>query len=151
MNRVAIRCEGITPPPWEKACERVCKRILALLGKKNWEVSLLLCNDQAIRLLNAAYRNKDTATDVLAFAQEEGEHIAGRKNRLLAGDIVISLDTLMANAENYNVSPDEELKRLLVHGMLHLAGRDHRSDALDESMLVEQEALVRKLKEERIM
>jgi probable rRNA maturation factor len=149
-----ISCPRISSPPRLKACERYVKQTLALLEKENWEVSLLFCDDETIRTFNTRYRKKDTPTDVLAFSQEEGERFPTRGKRVLAGDIVISLDTLNRNAQNYGVSPDDELKRLLVHGLLHLAGRDHGGDASrmpEEPMIREQENLLKELDGERIL
>jgi probable rRNA maturation factor len=153
MNHVSLTCEGVRKPPWADRCLRVCRKILAALGKERWDVSLLLCNDAFIRDLNARYRRKNRPTDVLTFAQAEGDgpRNKGDDGRFTAGDVVISLDSLRANCQNYGTSRDDELKRLLVHGMLHLAGRDHPTDNEDEPMLIEQERLLARLKKERII
>jgi probable rRNA maturation factor len=156
MNRVAVACRGLARPPWAKACERFCRKILERLGETDWEVSLLLCDDETIRELNARYRKLDRPTDVLSFPQTEGEGLpaaAGRglEGRVTAGDVVISLDRLKANSREFGVSEDEELRRLLVHGFLHLAGRDHAGDGAAEPMLAEQEAILEALRAERIL
>jgi probable rRNA maturation factor len=154
MNRVSVSCEGVHKPAWAAACVRFVKKVLSLLGKDRWDVSLLLCNDPFIHDLNARYRHKDRPTDVLTFAQAEGEQpppASSGPERFTAGDVVISLDSLRANCQNYGTSEGDELKRLLVHGVLHLAGRDHPTDAPDEPMLVEQERLLETLNKERII
>ena len=70
--------------------------------------------------LNARFRGKNRPTDVLSFPSDE----AGTDNRV-TGDLAISLPALGRNALKYSVSENEELKRLVVHGILHLAGMDH--------------------------
>ena len=121
MNRVFIRAEEIPLPAWAKAAESFTKNVLKAMGKKNWELSLLFCSNRYIKSLNAQYRNKDEATDVLSFHLGE----TSPAGRYMAGDIVISLDALEENTRFFKVSEDEELRRLLVHGILHLAGEDH--------------------------
>jgi probable rRNA maturation factor len=66
-------------------------------------------------------------------------------------DIVISLDTLKENARRFNVSEDEELRRLLIHGILHLDGMDHKTNEETEPMLLLQEEIITEFAEERIM
>ncbi len=151
MIRVAIACRGIERPSWTAACGRFCRRVLARLGKTGWEVSLLFCDDETIRELNARFRKIDRPTDVLSFSQTEGDAAPDSGDAVTAGDVVVSLDRLAANAREFGVSEDEELKRLLVHGFLHLSGRDHAGNGPEEPMLAEQEALLKELRDERIM
>ena len=102
-------------------------------------VSIRLCDDEAIRALNAAYRQTDRATDVLSFplvSYPEGV-TAGQAERLLQGaydddadacllgDLVISVPHIYAQAEEYGHSPEREAAFLLVHGLCHLFGYDH--------------------------
>jgi probable rRNA maturation factor len=91
------------------------RRHLKLRG----EVAVLLCNDHDIRRMNKWFRGKDKTTDVLSFPSEIRGH---------AGDIAISAETADVNAKRLRLSRIEELKILLLHGMLHLAGYDHESD-----------------------
>ena len=148
MNKVFINAEDIPLPSWTKAAERFIKKVLDKLEKKNWEVSVLFCNNRFIKTLNAQYRNKDEPTDVLSFSADG--NIAGGNGRYIAGDIVISLDAVEENAGFFKVSSDEELRRLLVHGILHLSGLDHDTNKTGEPMLVIQEEIIAALKEERI-
>lgn len=86
-------------------------------GKKA-QVSLTFVDDKIIRGLNRKYRKIDRATDVLSFEMgEEG----------MLGDVVISLDTARRNAKRFKVSLDDEIKRLVAHGALHLLGYDHET------------------------
>jgi probable rRNA maturation factor len=94
------------------------------------EVSVILVDDEYIHQLNYQYRAKDTSTDVLSFALNEGEEpeiVDGPEENLL-GDIVISLETARRQAEEFGHSLERELAYLSVHGMLHLLGYDHIED-----------------------
>ena len=112
--------------------------------------ALPICSDSFIRELNRVYRNKDETTDVLSF--EMGQTIVEDSVSLyIAGDIVISLAALERNVRDFNVDSDEELKRLLIHGILHLSGMDHVTNDEDETMLLLQEKLRTSLQGERIL
>lgn len=107
------------------------KRILDALASEPLpdsicEVSLLFTDDAEIQELNGHYRGKDMPTDVLSFSQLEGELPPGVAPSAL-GDVVISLETAARQALELNVSEEEELLRLLVHGILHLFGYDHEN------------------------
>jgi probable rRNA maturation factor len=146
MNRVFLRSEEDPPPPWTGVAGKFVKSVLRKLKLKNWELSVLFCGNKYIKTLNAQYRNKDEATDVLSFPLGE----TGPSGQYLAGDIVVSLDALEENSRYFNVTKDEELRRLLVHGILHLAGGDHATNKGEEPMLREQEALLAALTEKVI-
>jgi probable rRNA maturation factor len=86
-------------------------------------VDVLLADDRTLRRLNREFRGKDKATDVLSFpAMEElaGEH---------AGDLAISLDTAARQAREHGHGLRDEVRVLLLHGLLHLAGFDHERDS----------------------
>jgi probable rRNA maturation factor len=153
MNRVEVNAEEVPLPPWSAASVRFARRVLETLDRDGWELSLLYCGDRFIRDLNARYRNRDEATDILSFPQEgpDAPVTCGGKGPFHAGDIVISLDTLTRNAAYFGITVDEELRRLLVHGILHLSGMDHTSNEESEPMLVLQEKIVTALAEERIV
>lgn len=100
---------------------------LALLDLGAAEVSVLLTDDESIRLLNRDYRQKDRPTDVLSFSQQEGEAVptqplAHGPANLLLGDIVISVETA---GRRTRWPLETELLYLLIHGLLHLMGYDH--------------------------
>jgi probable rRNA maturation factor len=145
MNDVEISLEGIDSPSWIDAVRSFALAVLTRVGKEGWDLSLLFCDDHFIRGLNRQYRDRDEATDVLSFEQGTVYRAHDGTERMLAGDIVISLDALGRNAEEFGVSRDEELKRLVVHGILHLAGMDHENDDPVRSMLLLQEELLRSL------
>ena len=98
--------------------------------KLRGEVSVLLTTDRAIRRLNRQFRGKNKATDVLSFPMY-GTHISktGRSGApRIAGDIAISVHTARKQAEALGHSPAAEIKVLMLHGLLHLAGYDHEAD-----------------------
>ncbi len=108
------------------------------------EVSIVLADDEFIRQLNRDYRGKDTATDVLSFALDEGEEpeiLDGPQEKLL-GDIVISLETAVRQAEDYGHSSEREVAYLTIHGFLHLLGYDHELEQDREQMRSQEEKIL---------
>ena len=74
MNQVEISIAGIETPPWLSRVELFCLKSLEYLEITNWEVSILLCNDEFIHDLNYRFRQQDSPTDVLTFSQSGLEH-----------------------------------------------------------------------------
>ncbi len=151
MNLVEVSTEDINGEGWTEQLARFADTVLKVLEIDNWEVSILLCKDGYIRELNRTYRGKDEATDVLSFAlYADGEQndfsALETYGTISAGDIVISMETLERQAAEYEVSREEELKRLVIHGILHLNGMDHASnDTNEEKMLQIQEQILLRL------
>ena len=150
MNRVLVSMqEGLEEPDWLGKIECYEQEVLKRLGFDGQELSVLFCNDEFIRELNKNYREIDSPTDILSF--ENGEEYTDEEGLkwLSVGDIIISLDTLPKNAEYFKVSQNEELKRLLIHGTLHLNGMDHGEEHVAEGvditcpMLKKQEEILR--------
>ncbi len=107
------------------------------MGFEDRELSILLADDVTLRELNRRFRNLDRPTDVLSFPMDDP---------ILLGDVAISLDRVRAQAPLYGVSEEEELLRLLVHGILHLAGYDHEKGGPEaQRMMKRQEELVKRL------
>jgi len=115
----------------EKKIKEIIKFVLKEMEKDNSELSLVLCNNDYIHFYNKEYRNKDYPTDVLSFV--DGERI-GKITYL--GDIIISIDKVESQSEEYGVSFEEEFSRLLVHGILHLLGYDHETSEEDEKVMM---------------
>jgi probable rRNA maturation factor len=150
MNRVDFSASEVPLPPWRSQAKKFILKVLQILDRDGWDLSVLFCGNGYIKSLNARYRNKDEATDVLSFAL--GEMTESEKGRrYLPGDIVISLETLNENALYFGVSGDEELRRLLIHGILHLDGMDHATNKPGEPMLQLQEKILTELAGERIL
>lgn len=98
------------------------KKLLAAAGEPSSSLSLTLVNDAAIRELNREHRGKDKATDVLSFSLVENGSASAER---LLGDVVISIETARRQASAYDASLQDELYRLLIHGILHVLGHDH--------------------------
>ena len=141
FNQVLVSAQEIKKPVWSRRCVSFCKKILRYLRLDNCELSVVFCSSDFMKSLNKKYRGKNEPTDILSFSQEE--------NRL-NGDIFISLEMLSANSFTFAVTEEEELKRLLIHGILHLAGQDHTSNNRDEDMLIQQEEILLKFSEEKV-
>lgn len=99
-------------------------RALTRLGVESAEVGVLICDDATIRSLNRRFRNKNYATDVLAFPA--GYHQVDGLPYL--GDVAISLDTARRQAEERGQDLSLELMTLLLHALIHLCGWDHETD-----------------------
>jgi probable rRNA maturation factor len=107
------------------------------------EVSLVLTDDRYIHELNRDYRGVDRPTDVLSFAQNEGEQLqAAEEAEELLGDVIISLETAERQAEEYGHSFEREAAFLTVHGVLHLLAYDH---------IEEEDRVIMRSKEEEAM
>jgi probable rRNA maturation factor len=102
-------------------------------------VSVLLTTDPVIRRLNREFRGKDKATDVLSFP---AYMLQG--SPAVAGDLAISLDTATRAAQRFGHSLQQEVKILMLHGLLHLAGYDHETD--HGEMAEREEALRRRFR-----
>lgn len=96
-----------------------------LIPESVQELSLLITTDPHIQELNRDFRGKDKPTDVLSFPQLEEDDIG--PSPISLGDVVISLDTALAQAKSIGHSAGDEVLRLLVHGILHLLGYDHEN------------------------
>lgn len=116
----------------------------------NTEVSITLVSDEEIRGLNRDYRGKDYPTDVLSFSFDEAgdagdiPFIDPRGIHAL-GDIIISLERAVAQAQEYGHSLEREVGFLTVHGMLHLLGFDHDTVEKEKEMRTREEMILRQL------
>ena len=142
-NKVLVSMNGgMEAPSWFHTIEPFIQEVLKKLELVSWEVSILFCNDDFIALLNKEYRSIEGATDVLSFEAGDSYEDEEGVEWYAAGDIVISLDTLKKNSKEFSVSQDEELKRLLIHGILHLKGYDHSDNSPEQEMLQLQESIL---------
>ncbi len=126
--------------------EKDLDALLAYLNEDG-DFSIHFITDEEMRNLNNSFRGKDEPTDILSFAINDGDEfpsMEGEEREI--GDIFISVESMKRNAESFSVSAGEELRRLLVHGLLHLRGMDHSSnDFSSEPMLIEQERIMKAL------
>ena len=136
-----------------KQVRAILKKIVAYYGEKR-DFSVTFVTDNEIQELNREYREIDAPTDILTFRLDDApsfpisfeEEDVDFLNNEEMGDIFISLDTMRRNAEEFGVKNQEELSRLLLHGILHLRGLDHKTNDFEkEEMLKEQEEVLTKL------
>lgn len=113
------------------------------------EISLSIVNNDEIQEINKQYRNIDAPTDVLSFPLltfEEGEQADVNENdEIMLGDIIISIEKAISQAEEYGHGLKRELAFLTAHSMLHLMGYDHMEDDEREEMFEKQEAILNNL------
>jgi probable rRNA maturation factor len=142
---VEFRCASARGRRYARALRRDAIAVMEAAGLTDCELSLTLTSDASIRKLNREYRKKDRATDVLSFSQLEERGRARidprhtrselRKIRNIAdmslGDVVISIDTALAQAREDGIAPADRLRALLIHGFLHLLGYDHERSAAE--------------------
>jgi len=114
------------------------KRVLKDLGCHDKELSILFTNDETIAALNQQYRGKEGATDVLSFSMLE-EAVPSLFETVMMGDVVISVDTALRDAEELGQSFEKTVDQLLIHGILHLLGFDHEKSPVDAGLMAKEE------------
>ena len=102
------------------------RRVAQTYGKTVGEVGYLFCDDEKILEVNREFLQHDYYTDIITFDYNEGDQ--------LNGDLVISLDTVRTNAEKFGKDYDEELHRVIIHGILHLCGINDKGPGEREIM-----------------
>ena len=102
------------------------KAVAATYGKRVGDIGYLFCSDEHILDVNREYLGHDYYTDILTFDYCEDD--------ILSGDIVISLDTIRTNAELFHKTYEEELHRVIIHGILHLCGINDKGPGEREKM-----------------
>ncbi len=111
------------------------------------EVDVTIVDDEEIHELNRQYRGMDKPTDVLSFALDEGEEdepeLIGGPEEHLYGDIIISAETALRQAEEYGHGLEREMTYLAVHGMFHLLGYDHMTEEDKAEMRAKEEEAFR--------
>lgn len=102
------------------------RAVAASYGKRVGEVAYVFCNDDKILEVNRQYLKHDYFTDIITFDYCEGD--------MLSGDLFISLDTVRTNAELFHKTYDDELHRVIIHGILHLVGINDKGPGEREIM-----------------
>lgn len=114
-RNIGIDCEVL---------KRIGEEALQDEGRSNWVVSVALVDDPYIQRLNKTYLNRDCPTDVLAFPIDELDDPIDSREKIL-GDVYISLERAQEQSEEYEVPFEEEVVRLMLHGVFHLLGYTH--------------------------
>ncbi len=114
--KIDFLCEGdIEVFPWKDKFETMARKLLREEGKEK-NVNIVLCTDAFVREMNRDYRGLDKVTDVLSYEWHEEDFL---------GEIYIARDQVKRQAPEYGNTFYAELKRVIVHGLLHLSGYDH--------------------------
>lgn len=114
------------------------RAVAATYGKRVGEVAYVFCNDDKILEVNRQYLQHDYYTDIITFDYCEGN--------VLSGDLFISLDTVRSNAELFGKTYEEELHRVIIHGILHLVGINDKGPGEREIMEAEENKALELLK-----
>jgi rRNA maturation RNase YbeY len=118
---ITYQTEGVKMPHLKRRETTAwIKAVAATYGKRIGEVAYIFCDDAKILEVNRQYLQHDYYTDIITFDYTEGD--------LLGGDLFISLDTVRTNAAQYGKPYDEELHRVIIHGILHLCGIDDKAE-----------------------
>ncbi|TFG75970.1 MAG: rRNA maturation RNase YbeY [Thermodesulfobacteriales bacterium] len=121
VNIAILDETGEIKSDYKKSLKKIARLVLKELDvPKDTELSITFTDDIQMRELNRSYRQIDRTTDVLSFPQSEGPDFT------LLGDIVISIDTAARHSVSYGVTMHDELKKLIIHGILHLLGHNHK-------------------------
>ncbi len=117
-----------------KLMSRWLKQIAAFHRRKLGDINYIFCSDKRILEVNIEYLGHDYYTDIITFDYDEGQRVSG--------DLFISLETVASNAEMLGIAYEEELLRVMAHGVLHLCGfKDKTEEDAANMRLREQEAL----------
>lgn len=108
-------------------------------------VSIILTTPRVIRMLNCEFRNIDKETDVLSFPMFENEEFTEIVEEEALGDIIISVERVRGQAEEYGHSFERELSYMLVHGFYHLMGEDHMEEEEKKQMRKKEENVLQQL------
>ena len=120
---ITYNCDGVKMPNIKKRETTAwIKAVAAEYGRKVGEIGYMFVNDEKILEVNREYLGHDYYTDIITFDYDEGNRING--------DLVISLDTVRSNAEQFSKPYDEELHRVIIHGILHLCGINDKGPVL---------------------
>lgn len=119
--------------------------VLDAEGQPRSELGVLVTDDETVRRLNREYAGEDASTDVLAFSLREGEEFVSPDGVLRLGEVIISYPTALKQAEGVGRAVEEEVAHLLVHGVLHLLGYDHREPEEAAKMRAREQALLASL------
>jgi probable rRNA maturation factor len=129
---ISLRDDARDPEVDAPRLKSTAQTLLRAAGRPESEISVLLTNDASIRELNRAHRGKDKSTDVLSFPADDGA---------MLGDIAISVETARRQAAEYDAPLQNEIYRLLIHGLLHVLGHDHHEPAERAVMEAEERRL----------
>lgn len=131
---ISYNTDGVKMPPIRRRDTSAwIKQVAASYGKTVGSIAYIFCNDDKILEVNRQYLQHDYYTDIITFDYCEDEEVMGHKNTI-SGDLFISLDTVRTNAEQQATTYEEELHRVIIHGILHLVGINDKGPGEREIM-----------------
>ena len=136
---ILLRDDVRDPEIHVRRLKGAAQKLLRAVGRPDSEISVLLTDDASIRELNRAHRGKDKPTDVLSFPVLR--HPFDKAQDEMLGDIAISVETARRQAAEYDAPLQNEIYRLLIHGLLHVLGHDHHEPAERAAMEAEERRL----------
>ena len=116
--------------PNEAQIEQWISKVISSEEKREGDINYIFCNDEYLHKLNVEFLNHDTLTDIISFDNSVGKE--------LHGDIFISVERVADNAKDFGVTTEEELRRVMVHGVLHYCGYKDKTDT-DQAKMTEKE------------
>jgi probable rRNA maturation factor len=124
---ISYQSDGVKMPEFNhRATTAWIKAVAATYGRRVGEIGYMFVSDEKILEVNNQYLGHDYYTDIITFDYDEGD--------VINGDIVISLDTVRSNAEQFGKTYDDELHRVIIHGILHLCGINDKGPGEREIM-----------------
>ena len=131
---ISYHADGVKMPPIRRRDTSTwIKAVAATYGKKIGSIAYIFCNDDKILEVNKQYLQHNYYTDIITFDYCEDELLMGHKDTL-SGDLFISLDTVRSNAIQQGTTYEEELHRVIIHGVLHLIGINDKGPGEREIM-----------------
>ncbi len=115
-----------------KRIRHIMSEILNYVDRNDNEISLLFVDNEEIRSLNKRYLNRDYPTNVISFSLTDGQH--GNINPHVLGDIVISVEKAIEDAEEADIELNDEIDFLMIHGVLHLLDYNHEDTSETEAI-----------------
>lgn len=144
--KIEIFTEGEISFPWEGMTKRrvraTASGIAKALDVKGGSLTIILTDNEYIRAINRKYRKKNRPTDVISFSYRDDPFPCGSTGGEFLGDVYLSLERAREQAADNGGSFEDEVKRLLIHGILHLLGFNHERSLKEAKVMKEKEALV---------
>ncbi len=127
MGKISFNSEGVGFKMPQKSIYKAWIEAVSLShGKKVGEISYIFCSDEYLLEMNKQYLQHDYYTDIITFDYSEGETISG--------DLFISVDRVNDNANDLSISPEIEMQRVVIHGVLHLCGYGDKDFEAEQNM-----------------
>ncbi len=116
--------------------KRWLKSVIKAEGFELSEINYIFCNDEYLHTMNVEYLEHDTLTDIITFDNSEEDEV-------IEGDIFVSIERILDNSKDFNTTFDQEFKRVIVHGVLHLCGYFDKTDEDEKQMRTKEDYYIR--------